>query len=245
VKRLAMAGVPIAVALAVGLAGCGIPTGDASFSEIPNEDIPFGLEATTTTTTTTTTTMPVAPATTEMATTTSIQPLLEQVDVYFLARGRLVSMRNALTSGFAANQVVELLESGPPSGVGLDSLIDRGLIRSTEVAEGIMTVDLDPEVFARIESSDQAEAIGQIVLTMTDNVGRVGSVLFTLGGEPTQVKKGDSLLSEPGEAVTFDDYAILLASTPLTTTTTTTVPVESVPDSVAPDDATPAGPLAD
>ena len=241
-NRALMTGVPVLVALAFGLGACGIPTGDGSFSEIPNEDIPFGLEATTTTTSTTTTTMPVAPATTEATTTTSITPLLEEVLVYFLSRGRLVPMRNALTSGFAADQVVELLETGPPLGVGLDTLIERGLIRSTDVAEGVMTVDLDPEVFARIPASDQAEAIGQIVLTMTDNVGRVGSVLFTLGGEPTQVKKGDSLLSEPDEAVTFDDYIVLLASTPPSTSTSTTVPPTTVPDTTAVPDASAAEP---
>jgi Sporulation and spore germination len=215
--------------LAVGLAACGIPTGDDTFSAIPDEDVPFGLDETSTTTSTTTTTTPLAPATTELATTTTIEEFREQVDVYFLLRSRLQPVPTALTSGFAPDQVVELLEAGPPPGNGLDTLIEPGLIVSTAVAGGVITIDLDREIFDRIGTSDQTEAIGQIVLTMTDNVDRVGFVLFTLDGEPTQVKKGDSLLSEPDEPVTFDDYANLLASTPPTPTTTTTVPETTLP----------------
>ena len=228
--------VVLPVALGLGLAACGIPTGDDSFSEIPNEDVPFGLDETSTSTSTTSTTTPLVPVTTELATTTSIA-LLERVDVYFLSRGRLQPVPLALTSGFAPDQVVDLLEAGPPEGVGLDTLIEPGLIVSTDVAGGVITVDLDPEVFSGIGTSDQTEAIGQIVLTMTDNVDRVGFVRFTLGGEPTQVKKGDSLLTEPGEAVDFDDYAVLLATSPPTTTSTTSTTVAPEP---APADTLPA-----
>ena len=101
-------------------------------------------------------------------------------------------------------------------------------------------------MFERIATFDQAEAIGQIVLSLMRNLRGVGSVLFTLGGESTQVKKGDSVLSEPGQAVTSDDYATLLASTPPTTTSTTTTTeapavtalVDTVP--AAPPDQPPA-----
>jgi spore germination protein GerM len=221
----------MSLGLALGVTACGIPTGDDSFQEIPAEEILFGLDEPSTTTSTTTTTVPETPATTAQETTTTIA-LVEQVDVYFLSRTRLQPAKFTLTSPFAPDQVVDLLEKGPPPGVGLDSLIERGLIKSTEVSSGVIRIDLDPEIFSGIDTSDQAEAIGQIVLTMTDNVDRTGAVLFTLGGEPTQVKKGDSLLSEPDVPVTFDDYAVLLATSPTTTTTTTTteVPAATVPD---------------
>jgi hypothetical protein len=228
--------------LAVALGACGIPTGDETFSEIPNEDVLFGLDAPSTTTSTTTTTIPAAPVTTQVATSTTIVPL-EEVDIYFLSRGRLQPAPVALNSDFGANQVVDALENGPLPDVGLDTHIEPGLIVSTEIAEGVITVDLDPEIFARIAAFDQAEAIGQIVLTLLDNVNRVGSVLFTLAGEPTQVKKGDSLLTEPGEAVTFDDYAALLANSApaATSTTTTTMPPETVPDPAIPVETAPTG----
>lgn len=233
-RALAMVG--LAWALALALAACGIPTGDDTFTAIPSEEVPFGLDSPSTTTSTTTTTVPIAPVTTEAQPTTTLVPL-EEVEIYFLSRGRLQPVPVALTTDFAPDQVVDALEKGPPDGVGLDTHIAPGLIVSTEVAEGVVTVDLDPEIFAGIAASDQAEAIGQIVLTMVDNVGRVGSVLFTLAGEPTQVKKGDSLLTEPGEAVTFDDYAILLTTSAPTTSTTTTV-AETAPDPAVPDPAT-------
>lgn len=231
-RRIA-AGAAIAPLLVVGLAACGIPTGDDTFGDIPSEEVLFGLDEASTTTSTTTTTMPLAPVTTQMETTTTIE-IREQVDVYFLSRGRLQPVPLALTSGFSAGQVVDLLEAGPPSGVALDTLIEPGLIVSTDLAGGVITVDLDPEIFSGISASDQTEAIGQIVLSLLRNLRGVGFVLFTLGGEPTQVKKGDSLLTEPDEAVTLDDYAVLLANAPPTTTstTTTTMPPATVPDTV-------------
>ncbi|MET0662142.1 MAG: GerMN domain-containing protein [Ilumatobacteraceae bacterium] len=231
--------VGLAGVLTLGLAACGIPTGDDTFNGIPSEEVPFGLDSPSTTTSTTTTTTPIAPATTEVRPTTTLVPL-EEVDIYFLSRGRLQPVPVGLTTDFAPDQVVDALEHGPPAGVGLDTHIEPGLIVSTEVADGVVTVDLDPEIFARIAASDQAEAIGQIALTMIDNVDRVGSVLFTLAGEPTQVKKGDSLLTEPGEAVTFDDYAVLLTTS--APTTSTTVPAGTVPDPALPDPAAPADP---
>ena len=245
VSRRTSASAPVLVivavtgVLALGLAACGIPTGDETFSEIPSEEVPFGLDSPSTTTSTTTTTTPIAPATTEVRSTTTVVPL-EEVDIYFLSRGRLQPVPVALTTDFAPDQVVDALEKGPPNGVGLDTHIEPGLIVSTDVAEGVVTVDLDGEIFGRIAASDQAEAIGQIALTMIDNVDRVGSVLFTLAGEPTQVKKGDSLLTEPGEAVTFDDYAALLTTS--TPTTSTTVPTQTVPDPAVPVPAAPADP---
>ena len=231
----------------LALTACGIPTGDDTFSEIPNEDVLFGLDATTTTTSTTTTTTPVTPVTTLVEPTTTIVPY-EQVDVYFLSRGRLQPVALALTSDFAPEQLVDKLEEGPPPGVGLDSHIESGLIRSIDKANGVVTVDLDPEIFQRIAAFDQAEAIGQIVLTLTGNLRGVGSVRFTLGGEPTQVKKGDSLLSEPDQAVTFDDYAMLLTTSgPTSTSTTTEVPVttvaaDTVAPAVPPDQSPPSSP---
>ena len=240
-RRIAI-GAALAPVLVAALAGCGIPTGDDTFGDIPSEEILFGLDEASTTTSTTTTTIPLAPATTEMETTTTIE-LREQVDIYFLSRNRLQPVPLALTSGFSAGQVVDLLEDGPPDDVALDTLIERGLIVSTDVAGGVITVDLDNEIFSRISASDQTEAIGQIVLSLLRNLRGVGSVLFTIDGEPTQVKKGDSLLTEPDEAVTLDDYEVLLATSPPTTTSTTTT-TTMPPDTTVPAEAVPVeGPL--
>jgi hypothetical protein len=228
-------------------AGCGVPTGDSSFEEIPSEQIQFGLDATstsTTSTTTTTTTLPEAPATTALATTSTIR--LEPVEVYFVTRGRLQPVVFELPPGSSPDQIAEVLAAGPPSGVALDTLIEDGLILSAVEAGGILTVDLDEETFDRIPATEQTEAIGQIVLTMISSLRRVGQVTFTLAGEPIAVKKGNSLSSSVGEELAYEDYAVLLVTPPppaendgpdsATTTTSEAPATTSGPDSDASSD---------
>jgi hypothetical protein len=188
--------VPLAVGVLASLAGCGVPTGSDTFSEIPPDEIQYGLDATSTTTSTTTTTstVPELPQTTLLETTTTIR--LEPAFIYFLSRGRLQPVTIELPAGFSSDQVADKLEEGPPPDVALDTLI----------------VDLDGDIFDRIPSTEQTEAIGQIVLTMTSSLRLVGQVTFTLEGDPIPVKKGNGLSSAPGEPVSFDDYAILLAA---------------------------------
>jgi len=229
-------GVALAVTgLLVAATACGVPVGDDSFAEIPAEDIPFGLAATSTTTTTTTTpptTLPESPTTTQATTTTEAPIRLEPVEIYFLSRDRLQPVELELPAGFSPEQVADVLESGPPPDVALDTLIEDGLINSADEAGGVLTVDLDAETFDRIPITQQTEAIGQIVLTMVSSLRRVGQVTFTLEGEPIPVRKGNRLSSEVGEALSYDDYVVLLvtipppsdADDPPDATTTTTTP---------------------
>jgi len=218
-------------AVVIAATSCGVSTGDDSFSEIPPDEIPFGLNATststTTSTTTTTTTTPANPPVTTQPTDSPIRQ--EEVDVYFLSRGRLQRVVNLLPSGFSPEQLADVLEAGPPPDAALDTLIEEGLIVSAVESGGVLTVDLDPETFDRIASTEQTEAIAQIVLTMIPSLPLVGQVTFTLGGEPIAVKKGNSLLSEVGQALSFDDYEALLVSRPAgpTTATTTTMPPDT------------------
>ncbi len=204
------------MAVVIGFtSACGVPTGDDSFAVIPPEEDPFELDATSTTTsttTTTTTTLPVTPDT--IATTTTIVRL-EPAELYFLTpRRRLQPVFYELPPPLAAEQVADVLESGPPPDLPLDSLIAEGLIVSSSENRAVLTVDLDPDTFARIPSTQQTEAIGQIVMTMVSSLRRVGFVNFTIDGEPISVKKGNSLLSDVGEPLAYDDYVILLATPP-------------------------------
>ncbi len=98
----------------------------------------------------------------------------------------------------------------------------------------MLTVDLDARTFARIPSTQQTEAIGQIVMTMISSLRRVGLVNFTIEGEPISVKKGNSLLSDVGEPLAFDDYITLLAGPPPAGASTTRPPTT---DSLAPPEA--------
>ncbi len=201
------------VGLVVAVAGCGVPTGDETFTAIPPPEVPFGLAATstTTTTTTTTTTVPVAPeTTTSPSSTTAIR--LDPAEIYFLTRGRLQPVVIELPPGFSADQVADILEAGPPPDVGLDTLIEDGLIVSSSESRAVLTVDLDADTFAQIPSTQQTEAIAQIVMTMISSLRRVGLVNFTIENEPISVKKGNSLLSEVGEPLSYEDYSILLVN---------------------------------
>lgn len=229
--RLRTGLVVLLVGSVLAIGACGVPTGEDTFDQIPPDEVPFGLDATSTSTTSTTsTTVPDAPVTTLLATTTTIR--LEPVEMYFLSRGRLQPVTIDLPPGFSADQVADVLEAGPQAGLGLDTLIEDGLIVTTSESEGVLTVDLDADTFDRIPSTQQTEAIGQIVLTMISSLRRVGQVIFTLAGDPIPVKKGNNLPSEVGETLSYDDYVVLLA-TPRpgadTTTTSTTVSTTIVP----------------
>ena len=236
---------------ALALAACGVPTGDSSFEEIPSEDIQFGLDATststsTTSTTTTSTTVPdapdttVAPETSELATTSTIR--LEPVEIYFVTRGRLQPVTFELPPGSSPEQIAEVLAAGPPEGVALDTLIEEGLIVSAIESGGLLTVDLDEETLDRIPATEQTEAIGQIVLTMISSLRRVGQVTFTVADEPIAVKRGNSLSSVVGEALTYEDYAVLLVNVPPPGDTA----VDDQPEAVTTTDvATPSDPPSD
>lgn len=201
----------VAVVVVLLLSACGVPTGKDTFSEIPSEEIPLGLDATSTTSTSTTTTTVVdVPETTLLETTTTIR--LEPVQIYFLSRGRLQPVPFDLPPGSAPDQIADVLEAGPPPGIALDTLIEDGLIVGAVTASGILTVDLDPATFARVPTTQQTEAIGQIVLTMLSSLRGVGQVTFTLGGQPIAVKKGNGLSSDVGQPVSYDDYRNLLVA---------------------------------
>ena len=209
-------------ASALPVAACGVPTGDDSFSVIPPAEDPFGLEATSTTTSTTTTTTTTLPITPDTLATTTTVVRREAAEFYFLTtRGRLQPYIVELPPPFAADQIADILEAGPPPDVALESLIEEGLIVNSSESRAVLTVDLDADTFARIPSTKQTEAIGQIVMTMIINLPRVGLVNFTIDGEPISVKKGNSLLSDVGEPLSYDDYVILLASPPPAAASTT------------------------
>ncbi len=223
-RRAARALVALAalVTVTVGVSACGVPTGDETFSPIqPGED-PFGLDETTTTTTTTTTTIPIAPEST-VAPPTTIPIRLDPVELYFLSRGRLQPVVRDLPPGFSANQVADILQEGPPPDLALETLIEDGLIVKSIESRGVLTVDLDAGTFARIPSTQQTEAIGQIVMTMVRSLRGIGFVTFTIDDEPISVKKGNSLLSEVGEPLVYDDYVVLLVNPPAPADTTTTI----------------------
>jgi hypothetical protein len=53
--------------------------------------------------------------------------------------------------------------------------------------------------------------------------------VFTIAGEPTRVYRGDASLTEPGQAVSRDDYLVLLTGGAVATATTATTTSSSAP----------------
>jgi len=220
-------------------AACGVSTGDDSFSVIPPTEDPFELDTTSTTTSTTTTTTTTLPATPDTVPSTTSPVLLESAEFYFLTtRSRLQPFFVALPPPFSADQIADILEAGPPPDVALESLIEEGLIVSFSESRAVLTVDLDADTFERIPSTQQTEAIGQIVMTMISSLQRVGLVNFTIEGELISVKKGNSLLSDVGEPLAYDDFVTLLASPPPAAASTTLPPIPVTEPTLAPPEAT-------
>jgi hypothetical protein len=65
-------------------------------------------------------------------------------------------------------------------------------------------------------------------MTMISSLRRVGLVNFTIDDDPISVKKGNSLLSDVGEPLSYDDYTILLATPPPAVASTTEPPTDTV-----------------
>ncbi len=223
---------PLLAAL-IALGSCGYQAND-EVQQIPTEDL-FGLNQTTTTSTTTTTTTTtvassVEPAestsTTEGPTTTAV--LTEPVELFYLDGTQMTSISQNLSSPTSLTRVLDALVTGPnigPAGFGLRSLLPRGIINRVSLTGGVATVDLNPDAYDRIRPNEELPAIAQIVLTLTRQSG-VGQVRFTLDGDPLRVRLGNNRITEPGDPVSFDDYANLLT--------------EDVPDTVPEDSTEPA-----
>ena len=204
-----------AQALVVVAVSCGVPTGESTFDEIDGEVL-GGLNdptTTTTSTTTTTTTVPELPEppqeTTTVVAATEPPPPAAAVAVYFISRGSLSPVTFEVDPQFGLNELVVLLEDGPPNdsvGARLESFVEPGLIVGTPVTEGgVIFVELDGEVFDEISRLNQRQAFAQIVVTLLQR-SLVGQVTFTIDGEtvPVPVESGSK------DAASVDDFAAFL-----------------------------------
>ena len=214
-KRRIIAAALVQVLAAITVA-CSVPTGDSTFQPIDGDEIPGGLNdstttTSTTTTTTTTTSIPDVPETTVESSTTTTLATAERVDLYFISRGLLAVVETELVARRDLNQIVVALEQGPPLGSGFSSFVRRGLIvGQPTVKGGVITIDLDADVYNLILARNQRQAIAQIVWTFLQNSTAIGQVAFTLDGEPFPVPAdgGDRALAAT------DDFASLDPGTP-------------------------------
>ena len=200
---------------AVVATACGVGSDDR-MREITSEDL-FGLDQTTTSSTTTTSTT-VAPTTTVIINTTttlaatSTSIAAESVELFFLDGNQLVSVSRDLSFPASLGRVLTALEAGPPPGevgIGLRTALPKDVVSKITESRGVATVELSGEVFDKIDTADERPAIAQMVLTLTSRSG-IGQVRFTLDGAPLAVRRGDNLLTDPGEPVAAEDYDALL-----------------------------------
>jgi hypothetical protein len=240
-----------ALTLVVVTASCGIG-GDDNLRQINDDDL-FGLNETTTSSTSTTTSTTIAPPvssvlpTVEASTTTIVT---ESVQLYFLDGNRLQPVTRDLASEATPSRVITALEDGPPAGplgIGLRTLLPEvssdvpPLVNSVVATPlGYASVDLAAAAFALIDPADQRPAIGQIVLTLVNRPG-IGQVRFTLDGSPMSVPRLGGLQSNPGEAVTKQDYESLLGDVAATTTVPATTTTAAAVTTISPPPTTPAG----
>jgi hypothetical protein len=210
------------------LASCGIPAEDR-VTLLNNNDLGADL-VNTTTTSTTTTTIPAPPTTTlpidpgiELTTTstTIVEPVvdLQPTDVFYVVgfADELKKVTIGLIPEVTVVDLVDALEQLPQqvADQNLRTELRPDLVVGVDLEDGIATVDLSEDVLDSIPSSRQRRANAQIVLTFTSFVtserGAIGSDRFTSDGEPISVflpaEGGDS---EAGEAVSFEDFAILI-----------------------------------
>lgn len=223
-RAVALLGVAVGLLVALATA-CGAPS-SGGFTVIEDNNIPDVLTETTTTmpaTTTTTIELASTTAPTEQPSTTIVAT--EPVTLYFIAGSQLVPVSQLLARPVTIAQTMKVLEQGPVgAGVGLRTALSLGLeSRPSNAMRGVVKVDLDPAFFAKMDLRDQRLAIGQIVLTLTEQRG-VGAVMFTQNGQPIEVFLDNGATSTVGQNLAHDDYVSLLNSPPPTTTTTTTAP---------------------
>lgn len=201
--RIAVAGILIA------LAACGVPE-EGRFIPLAPDDVPEALMVTTTSTTTSTTVAPPP----ENTTTTVVDVLYDNVEIYFVSANRVVRSERLIVSPATPTQVLDTLLAGldiETQSAGLRSALPRGLTATIDVRRGVARVASTAPFLSELEPLDQRLAIAQLVLTLTRRPG-IGQVLFSVDGVEISVPRGAGDLTEPGVAVTYDDYLAVLST---------------------------------
>lgn len=238
-QRLRLLATVVAPA-ALLVAACSLPT-DERVIPYDRDDLPPALVETTTTTTTSTTTtvVPTDGSTPEITSTTTLPPLVTApVDLYYTIgfSDDLTRLTLDLPADATLPQVIRQLEQprSDVAGFGLRTAVRSGLVETVVVERGTARVILDMQTVDEMSDSNLQRAIAQLVLTLTSyrtpDQGGIGTVSFESEGEGFEVfvpSFGGS--SEPGEALAFSDFAILIgsATAPTSTSTTTTVSAET------------------
>ena len=175
------------VVLASVAVGCGV-SAEPDANRIDPDSVPFGL-------------LDVQSTTTEASTG-------EPVTIFLLSGDKLLEVPRTLPDDGALGDLLELVVTGPTpteQGLGITSAVAPGTVASVGTERGVAEVDLT-ESFGEIGSADQLLALAQIVYVLTAQPG-IGSVAFSLEGEPIEVPRTDGTASD--QPLTRDDFAAL------------------------------------
>lgn len=235
----------VALGLITFATACGIGSSD-SVDEFTSEELAELSQLSPTTTTTTTSTVVVdttersdatvevpdsvppdsgpidPPASVATVPPTATTETTDDVELYFVDGSSLVPVKIALAAPVSPRSRLEGLAVGPnPDDLeaGIRTAVPPGLVDGLRISGDRVTVDLDVDVLNTVESPDQLQMVGQIVLTLTGPMG-FDEVRFTVGDEPTRVLLGDTSLSEVGEWVARGDYQELLGGGSVVSTVT-------------------------
>ncbi len=197
-RRSAVARLVVAAAFAcTACTACGVPLEDDA-SPLSPDQLPDGLRPSAST------------IVGEQVPDTSVDQ--EPVDVWFVREDRLSSARHRIDPPVTPERVLAELLTGPTEAEqdrSLRSAVpDAAVVTSVSVAGGVATVGLAPE-FSDIPASDQVLAVGQLVLTLTDQRG-IGRVRFVVDDAQIAVPLPSGESSD--QSVSRDDYISLAAS---------------------------------
>lgn len=190
--RRSVSVVVVALAVAVGLAGCGVPP-EPHAQQAEDDSVPYRLLD------------------------RDVAPLLPPATDQNRARAALCFVRDDKLAVIEAdldppadlNAVVDaLIEPPENAGVSLRTAVGPPtLVERVRLEAGVADVDLRAAI-TDLAGDEQLLAVAQLVCTLTNQRG-VGSVSFTLDGAAIDVPRGDgSLTSAP---VSRDDYGELLS----------------------------------
>ena len=179
------------------MAACGIPTSEQS-TQVPPSRIPFHLLSPTVPTSTTTTRPAVAYVSEPIA-------LLD-------AAGKIIAVDREVPVPAGLITVLDALFDGPTTAeasTGITTALPRGAqVTAASISNGTAVLGLN-SAFAQLSGSAQVQAIGQIVLTATQQPG-ISAVAFEVAGAPISVPTGTGQTTS--QPVSAADYATLAAA---------------------------------
>ncbi len=202
-------------ALALALAGCGVPAGGTPRA-IPSSEVPYGLADPSP--------APTAPGT--------AVPLETPSQVYFLsAQDVLVGVPREVEGATLRDRLADLLaalETGPSDAERREQLstllTPEARLSLTDLTDHVATIDIALPAGAPSGAASR-RAVAQLVLTATSLSG-VDAVSLTIGGDPVEAPLPTGELTS--SMLTASDYAVFLTA-PATPSAAPAEPPSAVP----------------